>query len=253
MRKFLAWVTSALNNAVPESSLKNKFRACLYRYQGGLPVAALVKRGECVVQVGTPYIKTVDKLAKLVGKTGKVVIIEASCENVERLSSRVRNQKLSNVSIVAKGAWSKKGKRDFVRAKDPLDNRIADDNILHDNDLVPGGYIGKEAIDVDTIDNIAKELGVNSIDYISITVNGAELNVLKGMEKILDNTQRLFVKAHARNQENNKPINQEVASFLEQRGFKTMLTRTSPSVVPHQWGRREGDVFAWRLRRNKAM
>ncbi len=210
-------------------------------------MAVLVKRGECVVQVGTPYIKTVDKLAKLVGKTGKVVIIEASRENVERLSSHVQNQKVSNVSIVAKGAWSKKGKRDFVRAKDPLDNRIADDNILHDNDLVPGGYIDNEEIDVDSIDSIAKELGVNSIDYVSITVNGAELQVLKGMEKILDHTQRLFVKAHARNKDTNKPINQEVASFLEQRGFRTVITRTSPSVVPDKWGRREGDVFAWRL------
>jgi FkbM family methyltransferase len=198
-----------------------------------------------VVQIGTRYTGTIDKLVRLVGEVGRVVLVEASPENFERLSEHIKMKSLDNAIIIERGAWSEKKKHRFILAKNPLDNRIEDENIVHDNDLVEGGYVDQKEIEFDTVDNMMKEIGVNSIDFISITVNGAELEVLKGMEHMLDHTQRLYVKAHARHKETNRPINIDIVDFLNHRGFEAIITNATTAVVK-EWGEREGDVFAWR-------
>ena len=107
-------------------------------------------------------------------------------------------------------------------------------------------------IDVDTVDNILAELGFDRVDYAEITVNGAELQVLEGMQKTLANTKRVFVSGYARTI-SGKPMNRRTEAMLRALGLRTKITtRAEPTqagfdtrAVEH-WGRQEGHVFAWR-------
>jgi hypothetical protein len=93
-----------------------------------------------------------------------------------------------------------------------------------------------------------QDSGVDLIDSIEIAVNGAELQVLYGMENMLKHTMRLFVKGHARMKGTGEPINKAIVSLLSQEGFKTKITKRSKSQPEAEkaWGMREGDVYAWK-------
>ncbi|NIQ17160.1 MAG: hypothetical protein GTO02_23095 [Candidatus Dadabacteria bacterium] len=63
----------------------------------------------------------------------------------------------------------------------------------------------------------------------------------------MKNTNRIFVKGHARYKLNNKPINQDIELILKRAGFYTFLTRPTDSRSESEWGKREGDVYGFRL------
>jgi len=245
MNVMLSWLVENLNRVIPECLFKKELRGWLCRIRPGIIMEIVVTRGECIVQVGTPYTRTVDKLAKLVGSAGRVLVIEAEPDNACRLSEHVRHKQGHNITIICKGAWSERGKHNLILARNPLDNRVEDKEVLHDNDLVEGAYVGSQQIDIDTVDHMMEESGVDSVDFMAITVNGAELHVLRGMERMLKRTQRLFVKGHAISKESKAPLNQSIGDFLRGRGFRAVITKGSGSVV-EEFGERTGDVFAWR-------
>jgi hypothetical protein len=92
--------------------------------------------------------------------------------------------------------------------------------------------------------NIAIEHHVLHVDYIEIAVNGAGYQVLQGMGNLIECTDRLLVKGHAREKDSGHAINRQIALYLSNHGFQTLLTKRTPSFSA--WGDREGDVYAWK-------
>jgi hypothetical protein len=70
---------------------------------------------------------------------------------------------------------------------------------------------------------------------------GAEMKVLAGMDRLLAQTPKVWVKAHA--MIDGAPANRAISTLPRERGYRTVLTRgnTGPE------GQRPGDVFATRF------
>jgi FkbM family methyltransferase len=208
-------------------------------------------KGDTVVQIGTPNIHTLKRFSRLVGARGCVVIVEAEPSNSRRLKNDIVKRGIDNVHIVELGAWSSEGSILLHKSDDfDGDHKIEVPNIHMDNDFRTG-YEKKIEIKVDTVDNILEGLSVAQINYLSITVNGAEFEVLKGCVETLRRSVdiRVYAKGHARQGDsgNGEPLNVPISSFLQDMGYSLVLTHGEKSTAGiDSWVRRDGDVFGWK-------
>jgi FkbM family methyltransferase len=248
MRRAGEHVLLWIGRIIPDGAVRHWVWLTLLRVRprACVPKELLIGRGDCALQVGTPNTWTVDRLHRIVGPTGRIVIIEAEPRNAERLSRYARSKGLTNVHVIPKAAWNRKGVHQLLVAPRSGDHRMEMPAIVHDNDLLREDYYeGAREIEVDTVDSMLASVGATDVRFAEIAVNGAEPQVLEGMEETLRRTHRLFVKGHARDRESGQPINVPIASFLERHGFQTRTTKPTPSPA-EAWGNREGDVFAWK-------
>jgi FkbM family methyltransferase len=226
----------------PEGSLKERIRKLGLTVFKRFPIELTLRKGETIVQVGA-NVKSGEalKMARIVGEAGHVIVIEPEMANLEDLRRNLEEASLKNVTLIPKGAWSKRGKQMLLLSPHPGDHKIEIPGILHDSDLRPEKRHSATEIEVDTVDNILKSLGISHVDYVKITVNGAELEVLKGMERTLKGDLRLWVKGHAL--KDGQPLHQAIASFLKERGFFVQITKEDRDQISKDFVR-EGDVYA---------
>jgi len=237
-----------MSRCIPEGPLKVFVRDVLLTYKATIPREFFLNKGDIATLVGSPNRKSIERMSKIVGNCGKVILIEPNQKNVETHYAHISLHKLGNVTIVPKAAYNEKGQAKFLIAAESGDHRLVILQITHDNDYRNENYYIKEIeVEVHTMDNIINALNIMRLDYVKIMVNGAEIHVLQGMVKMLGVTQRLFIKGHARYIETNQPLYENIIPFLKKRGFHTRLTLPSKSVaMTIDWKEREGDVFAWR-------
>jgi FkbM family methyltransferase len=115
-------------------------------------------------------------LARMLGDKGKVISIEPDKKNIEILRKNIEINHLKNVEVVEKGCFSKKDRMTFY----------LDDIGMGGHSLLKKGEAKKETIEVDTIDNMLKDLEIDRVDFIKIDVMGVELETLRGAEKTLE-------------------------------------------------------------------
>ena len=240
---------------IPVSKLKHKMCLWILRHRNSLPLYLVVYPGDTAVQVGTPNLITVKRFSRLVGKKGCVVIVEADPGNADKLKKGIEQSNITNVSIVGKGAWSSKTTLLFHKSDDfDGDHKLDVPGICIDNDYRTN-YEEQIEIEVDTVDNILHGLEVTDVNYLSITVNGAEEEVLKGCLGLVKDAKNLkiFSKGHARigDPEAGEPINVPITKYLRENGLMTMLTCGEKSTAGiEEWKVRDGDVFAWKTPSN---
>lgn len=241
---------SQLTRSLPEAQWKHCVRLIIYKFKPFLHKEFLVNRGDIAVLVGSPRPDIVETTLRIVGPKGRVVLIEADPTNIKTHKAHFELHPYPNLDIVPRALSSERGRGIFLLASAAMDHRLLIDGIDMDNDYIADNYyVDQIEVPIDTMDSVAAELQLNRIDYIEITVNGAELYVLKGMTAMLSQTQRLFVKAHAIKKDTGKPLSHEIVPFLRARGFETFITKPSQSsAMTKAWGLRQGDVYAWRIR-----
>ena len=135
-------ISKRMYGVIPEGRPKHVIRVAAMKLSGELPKRAFVNQGEVVVQVGTPSTGMVRYLLELVGPSGQVIVIEPEAKNFRNLESDSVIAAARNVVLVKKGAWSRRGKLELTVSKDEADHKIAIPGIVHDNDYVPGNYVG---------------------------------------------------------------------------------------------------------------
>lgn len=228
---------------------------CLFKlvlkFQNSVPLYLVAKKSQTVIQVGTPNFRTVHRFSKLVGEHGKVIIVEADPTNANNLIKDIPKLKWNNVRIENLGAWSEPGNLVFYKSDDHKgDHKIPVDGVEMDNDHRTT-YSEKVEIKVDALDNILDRLNVKAFNYLSITVNGAEYEVLKGAQASIIGSPKaiIFSKGHARTTNNglSEPINVKISDYLQKLGCRTIISKGEKSVSQNEdWKEREGDVFAWK-------
>jgi FkbM family methyltransferase len=204
----------------------------------------MIHAGDCVVQVGMNNPDNIIRLSRCAGSRGRVVLIEGDAQNVQKIRGLIAQRALPNVEIIHSGAWSVRTRLRFKIAEHPDDNRIDRDGVSMPQETCHDIYTDALVVEVDTLDHLLAERGIGSVDYLEVTVNGAELEVLHGAESMLTRTKRIFTAGRARLRDGS-PINGSICRFLEKRGFQTVVTLASPSALA-TFGAAHGDVFAWR-------
>jgi FkbM family methyltransferase len=236
---------------LPEGKIKQRLCKSILSIQNSVPLYLAVNVGDTAVQVGTPNVYTMKRYSRLVGSSGKVIIIEAEPRNAAELEVALGKMPYQNVTIVRSGAWSSQGKMVLEQSDDfKGDHKLKIDGIYVDNDYRTE-FGSSIEIEVDTVDNILKAHGFTSFDYLSVTVNGAELEVLKGSELSIRNSSncRIFSKGHARvgAVEAGPPLNLDIKKYFEKLNLECVISKgeAGHSGLDH-WKMREGDVFAWK-------
>lgn len=186
------------------------------------------KEGDTIVQIGANEGKETARLAKAVGKTGHIIAIEPEENNLKMLNDKIEKMQLTNVTIIPKGVWSEKKEMRFFLGY-PKEHRIAElpaTQISYEwrgNEyfLEENFYKGSTDLSVDTLDNILKRIGLNGIDFILIEVNGAEIEVVKGMDETLNKVKALAIRGHGKL--DGVSISNTIATKLNKKGFKVII------------------------------
>lgn len=163
-----------------------------------------IKHNDVVIDVGAHIGLFTIKASKCC-KNGLVVAIEPDRENFRLLKKN--SEKLSNVITINKAVGDHKG---FVKLY------LAKSSDMHSTKVDFGeGYI---YVELDTLDNIVDELKLTKVDLIKIDTEGAEVEVLNGAYKTLDQfTPRLIIEFHSEDDKN------RISSMLVERGYKVEI------------------------------
>jgi len=234
---------------LPEGKFKNSIRKSILNFQHSLPTEFVVNKGDTVVQIGTPWPKTMKRFLRALGPNGTLVIVEAMPENQERLEQAIESEGIKNVILIKGAAFSETRSGSLKISPYKGDHKIAVDGIDMDNDLKPGNdEMDEIPVEFFRLDDVLPKHGIEEFDYLSVTVNGAEAEVLKGTSAFFENPKpwmRIYAKGHAKDAEG-KPLHLQTNSVMQSFGFRTKITKGEPSSTLHKsWLWRDGDLYAW--------
>lgn len=168
-----------------------------------------IEKGKTVVDVGAHVGFFTLKAARTVEERGSVIAIEPEPENANLLRENVNRNNLSNVEIQEIVAGDEKGKTKLYEAP-----RSA----WHSTVKPTVEYI---EVNMNTLDNIISKLKISNPDFVKIDVEGAELEVLKGAENMLNGGDlELSIAAYHQLSSGEKEI-EKIKTFLEDYDMKT--------------------------------
>ena len=135
-----------------------------------------IKNGDVVIELGAFCGFGTMKISEMVGEKGKVISVEADRINYKILEKNITNNNLKNVKIINKGIWNSKGELSLFKESNQRNSLVED--LLNNIE-------SKEKIEVDTVDNILKDLEIDRVDFVTMEINAAEIEALQGMNKVL--------------------------------------------------------------------
>ena len=155
---------------------KNKYPYCV------------INEGDTVIQVGAPKDillagrSRAMHFTRLVGKSGKVLIVEPDEENCTAINKMARKNKLTEmISLAQVGAWSKKDTLKFLYSPEhPASNILTNVQDHKSEQLDLDNYLEME-VPVDTLDNLLVQFELSVPKLVSVTANGAELEIVNGL------------------------------------------------------------------------
>lgn len=165
-----------------------------------------ISQGDVILEIGAYTGIYAIKMSKLVGDTGKVIAVEAINKNYKILQKNIEINNISNLIALKKAVWNKKGTLKFYSNK------------MQDNSAIKGIVNTKNTIEVecDTIDSIVKNQNIKKVDFIRIQVNGAENEVIDGMDETIKYKPKLMVTAAYTDKE-------KIARKLSSKGYNTEI------------------------------
>lgn len=229
--------------SIPGGTIGNALRHSMVKATRRAPLKMAIANGDTVVQVGATGRGEIWEMAQLAGPRGRVIVVECAPENLEQIYERIDRDHVSNMTVIPKGAWSERTTQTlYVHPRFKGSHIVLDSGAQHDRVLARDEYAEALDVECDTLDRLLAEQGVTQCDFIKITVMGAEMQVLRGMDSLLATTPKLWVKAHSMLE--GRPANYAISKFLRQHGYRTVIIRgnAGPDGKP-----RPGDVYATRF------
>lgn len=171
----------------------------------------IYKTGDVVVELGAYLGYYSMYAAKQVGLSGKVIAVEMIPENFAVLQLNLQTNFPDNTLTVNRGVHREKGVRTAYLAS----NQIAGFR----KDVIQKFSPNLQEIDVqmDSVDNILQDCGVDVVDLMIIQVNGNEVDALQGMSKSINSIGNFAIAApYEREEGNNIGF---ITDFLTQNGF----------------------------------
>jgi FkbM family methyltransferase len=149
----------------------------------------LIKPGSVIVQVGAPRDTLLAGRSRgmyfslLAGSNGKVFIIEPDIESATSFEKMLQARGLTNTIVCQFAAWNEKGVLQiYVNDRHPASSFTEGTKSYTGHRLSEFRAVEMQA---NTIDERVKQSGVEQVDLVSITTNGAERKILAGMRDLI--------------------------------------------------------------------
>ena len=206
----------------------------VYRRGVKLRWKSFMKPGDTVVQAGVDMGTKHDKcggsnvvyMSEIVGETGRVIAIEPTKKNIHLLKKHVHEKNIKNITLVEKALWRRKTRIPFLLGEESWHNRL--ETVPSEGEESEKKWRGRYTVEADTLDNILEEHQVDDPAHICMTINGAELEALEGMEKTLKTKKPTLLIASGKSQQHRPnvdgtPLNKKIAETLKKQGYKTKI------------------------------
>ena len=198
----------------------SQFTACthvfLHRYSP--------REGDVVFDVGAGVGSETLPLSRLVGPTGRVIALEAHPDTCGWLNKLCHLNGLANVVQLQVAAGAVAGELGMTDLDEHEVNRVVDgDSRLK----VPGR----------PLDDIARALGIDRVDFVKMNIEGAERLAIEGMQELIGRTRHVCISCHDFLADDGGPQSMRtkaaVREFLVDNGFRV----TSRDGATHPWSR----------------
>ena len=166
-----------------------------------------VSKGDTVFDIGA-HVGIFSIYAAELSDNGKVYAFEPFIENFKRLENHKKINQKENLFIYNKGVYSSEGLQTLHLSPD---NNTGGHSIHLKNN-------GEKKIEIQTIrlDDFCEKEKINQIDFLKMDCEGAEFEILKSNETILNKVSKIVMECHP--YENNTV--QSMIQLLERNGFK---------------------------------
>lgn len=191
-------------------------------------VQRLLRPGMTVVDAGAHHGLYSLLSARLVGRAGRVVAIEPSPRERRRLRRHLRLNRLGNVSLAACALSEDESDADLfvVQGKDDWCNSLMPPDVDEPTERV--------RVILRRMDDLLEEMGVQRVDLLKLDVEGAELSVLRGAEKLLTGAYRPVVLAELQDTRT-RPWGyaaREIVKHLTARNYEWFALTPGGGLVP---------------------
>jgi len=148
-----------------------------------------VQKGDTVVDAGARIGTFTAKISSAAGDEGRIIAIEPEPRNYACLLKNINANRLNNVTAIQKMLWSQ---------SQWLDLHLSANGAAHSAycDHFYGSTGASLSARADTLDHILEELGIDSVDFIKMDIEGAEIEAFKGMINILKSDPQLAIAAY---------------------------------------------------------
>jgi FkbM family methyltransferase len=206
-----------------------------FRYLNALPYPKelLPQRGGTIAEIGA-YLghKTIKFVDDVVGEEGKVLAVEMMPDNFAILERNICENNIKNVTLKQIGAWNERQTREVIGANQQRNSLVTLDD--------RPSFVPRGVVHTDTLDSILSDWDVPVIDFLNIRVNGAEIEVLQGLNSQLSKVKVIFVAAHYTRE--GEKTEAKVKELFRQKGCKIVreddegiyaVTMQYPEESPH--------------------
>jgi FkbM family methyltransferase len=172
---------------------------------------ALIKPGDTVFDIGGDAGYYTLLFRKCAGESGHVVVFEPIPKAYERIKENLALNAFTNCTLVKEALGSQAGS--FVLERPFEDSRInLTKSAAGESDIT---------VQVERFDTLADQLSLPVPDLIKIDVEGAELEVLRGMERLVaDHHPDFVIELHPQHLPQFGASVEDVLNWLRQRGYQ---------------------------------
>lgn len=165
--------------------------------------------------------------AKLVGQNGKVYAFEPGTNNANAIRHNAQLNNFSQIEIIEKAVSDTSGQGRLLLAKYSGGHALATAD-------APPDLAGEVTVDLVSIDDLIAQNKIAPPNFVKIDVEGAELDVLKGMKETIKNHQPTIIyEVDDGDRTAYERKYGELASFFE--SFNYQVTKTENSYDTIDW------------------
>jgi len=183
------------------------------------------RQGDVVFDVGAGIGAETFLFSRLVGRSGRVVSLEPHPETHAWLSRLCRLNGLTNVVPLQVAAADADGQLSISDIDDHVTNTVLGAN----GEGIP--------VRARRLDDIAMELGITSIDFLKMNIEGAEREALLGTGQLLAATRHVCIACHDFLAERGGPERMRTKAFVSDLLLDHGFSLTSRDDAPDPWTR----------------
>ena len=134
-----------------------------------------LKEGDVMINGGiSSDLSLTFKVAETVGPNGEIIGFDPNVKIIDKINKDIEESGFKNIKTYAVGLWNKNCYKDLY-VRDDIDASLV--TRRSDSSYIPATLV--------TLDKFIVKENINKIDFITLDVEGAELEALKGAETIL--------------------------------------------------------------------